>query len=76
MLWTLADTAERVAHAAGQHSPLPNPVVIEMAHCWWSVRSLYAKEELGYETRSARQTLLDTVLWLRANHPDLVGKAA
>jgi dihydroflavonol-4-reductase len=76
MLWTLADTAERLAHAAGQHSPLPNPVVVEMAHCWWSVRSLYAKEELGYETRSPRQTLLDTVVWLRANHPDLVAKAA
>lgn len=75
-LWQLADKAEKLAHAAGKHSPLPNPVVIEMAHRWWGVTSLYAKDELGYVSRPPRQTLLDTVQWLRANHPELASKAA
>ncbi len=50
---------------------LPDPVVVEMATHWWGLRSLYAESELGYRPRPARETLADTIAWLRQNHPAL-----
>lgn len=47
---------------------LPDPVVLEMSTCYWGLSSLFA-HELGYEPRSARQTLSDTVGWLRLSPP-------
>jgi nucleoside-diphosphate-sugar epimerase len=43
---------------------LPDPVVLEMSTCYWGLTSLFA-HELGYAPRSARQTLSDTIEWLR-----------
>ncbi|MSQ82378.1 MAG: NAD-dependent epimerase/dehydratase family protein [Myxococcales bacterium] len=65
----LASSAEWVAHAAHKKSPLPDPVVIEMARHYWGLTSLHAERELDYHPRPARQTLADTVSWLRANAP-------
>jgi nucleoside-diphosphate-sugar epimerase len=48
------------------HPSLPDPVVLEMATCFWGLASLFASE-LGYAPRPGRQTLCDTVSWLRAN---------
>ena len=50
---------------------LPDPVVVEMASHYWGMRSLYAADELGYKSRDPRETLRDTVDWLRANHDAL-----
>ncbi len=50
---------------------LPDPVVIEMASRYWSMRSRYAGEDLEYQSRPGRETLADTVAWLRQNHPSL-----
>lgn len=47
---------------------LPDPVVVEMAASFWGVRSLYAEGELGYRSRDPRETLRDTVAWLREHH--------
>ena len=74
LAWTLASVAEQAAHAAGGHSPLPDPVVIEMASHWWGLSSRYAEQELGYKPRLPRQTLADTIQWLRANHEKLKAK--
>ncbi|MBT8081340.1 MAG: NAD-dependent epimerase/dehydratase family protein [Gammaproteobacteria bacterium] len=49
----------------------PGPVVVEMARHYWGLESLYAKDELGYESREPLETLHDTVAWLRATHPAL-----
>lgn len=69
---TLASAAERTAYLVpGGHSPLPDPVVIEMASHWWGLRSRYAEAELGYKPRPPRQTLSDTITWLRQNHTAL-----
>jgi dihydroflavonol-4-reductase len=46
---------------------LPDPVVLEMATCHWGLISLWSEHELGYKARSGRQTVVDTVEWLRAN---------
>ena len=46
---------------------LPDPVVVEMAAHYWALRSLYAEPELGYRPRPARETLRDTIEWLRAH---------
>jgi nucleoside-diphosphate-sugar epimerase len=49
----------------------PGPVVIEMAKYYWGLKSLYAETDLGYVSRDPRDTLRDTVDWLRAHHPKL-----
>jgi nucleoside-diphosphate-sugar epimerase len=61
--WWLARLVERL-HV------LPDPVVIEMAAHHWGATSLYA-DELGYKSRDPRETLRDTVAWLRAHHAAL-----
>ena len=54
-----------------EKSPLPDPVVVEMARHYWGLSSKYAADELLFEPRDPMQTLADTVGWLRANHPEL-----
>jgi dihydroflavonol-4-reductase len=51
-------------------SLLPDPVVVEMATRYWDVRSNYAAEDLGFVSRDAKETLTDTVRWLRQNRGD------
>lgn len=48
---------------------LPDPVVLEMATCHWGLSTLWTHEELDYHPRPARQTLADTIEWLRRNPP-------
>lgn len=50
---------------------LPDSVVLEMANHHWGLTSLWSHDELGYASRPARQTLMDTVAWLRSHHPAL-----
>jgi len=45
-----------------------DPVLLEMASCYWGLSTLYAHDELDYRSRPARQTLADTVSYLRARH--------
>ncbi len=71
----LAVAAESAAHLLGKHSPLPDPVVIEMGHHYWGIASRYSGPELGYHPRPGRQTLADTVAWLREHHPQLKAAA-
>jgi len=52
-------------------SGMPDPVYIEMAAHFWDSRSAYVHDELGYEARPPRQTLVDAFHWLRTVHPDL-----
>lgn len=56
----------------GQHeSPLPDPVVVEMAGKYWDVRSRYAALDLGFQNRFGQDTINDTVDWLKLHHPQL-----
>ncbi|HEX9755965.1 MAG TPA: NAD-dependent epimerase/dehydratase family protein [Gemmatimonadales bacterium] len=66
--WWLALLTARLGIEA-----LPDPSVIEMASRHWAVRSRYAEQDLGYRSRPARETMAETVAWLRANHPALAG---
>jgi len=45
-----------------------DPVVVEMAACYWGLSSLYAERDLGYSSRDPLQTLGDTVDWIRGHH--------
>jgi len=69
----LAKTASGLAGLIpGMHeSPLPDPVVVEMAGKYWDVRSRYATRDLGFINRHGQDTLNDTVAWLLAHHPKL-----
>jgi len=55
---------------------IPDPVVLEMASHHWGLTSLWSQAELGYASRAPRQTLVDTVAWLRAHHPELADRRA
>ncbi len=59
----------RVASAAPRRPHwLPDPVVLEMSTHYWGLSSRFA-HELGYAARPPRQTLTDTVAWLRSDAP-------
>lgn len=45
-----------------------DPVVVEMAACYWGLSSLYAQDELAYASRDPMETLKDTVDWIREHH--------
>lgn len=56
----------------GMHeSPLPDPVVVEMAGKFWDIRSRYAAQDLGFYNRHGQDTIDDTVNWLIQHHPKL-----
>lgn len=62
--WLLAS-----ALAALRIHLLPDPVVVEMASRHWGLASRWAEAELGFRAREPRETLRDTVRWLRENAP-------
>jgi dihydroflavonol-4-reductase len=64
--WAAIGLAQIATLGGKIHPALPDPVVLEMATCFWGLTSLFA-HELGYAPRPGRQTLCDTVSWLRAN---------
>ena len=51
----------------GPLEKLPDSVVLEMATCHWGLSSLWSEQELGYRSRPPRETLSDTVEWLRTS---------
>ena len=64
--WLLATAAQRIGL-----SILPDPILVEMASRYWGLSSRYSAEELGYRSRPGRETLADTIAWLRSHHPEL-----
>ena len=50
---------------------LPEPALVEMASRHWSMRSRYAAADLDYHSRPGAETMVETVAWLNANHPEL-----
>lgn len=75
VLESVARTAHGLFSAARMHPPswIPDPVITEMAGCYWGLSTMWSHEELGYQSRLPRQTLVDTADWLRRNHPALAG---
>lgn len=69
--WWLARATERLGvWLRGEpFTWLPDPVVVEMASRWWGLRSLHAGRDLGYASRDPRETLADTLAWLREHRP-------
>jgi len=63
--WLLA----RGLEALGVHL-LPDPVVVEMASHYWGVASRHAERDLDFRARDPRETLADTVRWLRRHALD------
>jgi len=71
LLWGLCEANRRWGDVLPLLPDVPDPVYIEMAAHFWESRSVYAHDELGYEARSPRQTLVDTFHWLRTVCPEL-----
>lgn len=61
-----AALARWIAAALRPLHVLPDPVVFEMAAHHWGVSSRHAAE-LGFRARPARETIADTVAWIRAS---------
>ena len=76
--WWLATAVERAGVWLRGEPPhlLPDPVVVEMAAHFWGAHSRYADTDLGYKSRDPRETLRDTIDWLRANDEKLRSRAA
>jgi dihydroflavonol-4-reductase len=64
--WATIGLAKVAGLSAHRPSWIPDPVVLEMSTRYWGLSSLFA-HELGYAPRAARQTLSDTVAWLRSS---------
>jgi nucleoside-diphosphate-sugar epimerase len=71
LLWSLCEANRRWGDTLPLLPDAPDPVYIEMAAHFWESRSVYAHNELDYEARSPRQTLVDTFHWLRTVCPEL-----
>ncbi len=67
----LANIFSSVAGLINAKSPIPDPVVIEMAGKYWDIRSRYAAKDLGFFNRNGQETINDTVSWLIKNHDKL-----
>lgn len=52
---------------------VPDPVVLEMAQHHWGLSSRHAEADLGYRSRDPRETVFDTIKWIRSNRPDVRG---
>jgi dihydroflavonol-4-reductase len=63
--WAALGLAKVAGLSDRRPSWIPDPVVLEMSGYYWGITSLHA-HELGYAPRTARQTLSDTVAWLRS----------
>lgn len=46
---------------------LPESTAVEMASRYWGLKSLHVERDLGHRPRPARETLADTVEWLRTS---------
>lgn len=68
---TIAKSATGILGIFGHESPLPDPVVVEMAGKYWDVRSRYAAADLGFINRHGQGTIDDTVAWLLQHHEKL-----
>lgn len=71
----IANSISKAAHMVGKESPLPDPVVIEMAGKFWDVKSRYASRDLSFYNRNGQDTINDTVDWLLKNHEKLKNRA-
>lgn len=56
-------------NVVGLDTPI-EPTTVEMANHYWYIDATKAREELGWRTRDADQTLRDTVRWIRQHHPE------
>ena len=67
-----------VAGLANKPPPkfLPDPVVVEMSMHYWGLSSLWSHADLGYVPRLPRQTLVDTVDWVRRVRAGHIVRAA
>jgi dihydroflavonol-4-reductase len=55
----------------GKYDPSVDPVRGEMSCHWWSASSLAAQQDLNFRPRPIRQTLMDTIAFIRKHHPEL-----
>ena len=63
---SILDIGSSIVRLLGEPSFLPDAESMKMASLYWYVDATRAKEELGFNTRPARETLRDTIDFIRA----------
>ncbi|HMU83781.1 MAG TPA: NAD-dependent epimerase/dehydratase family protein [Leptospiraceae bacterium] len=63
---SILDIGSSIVKLLGEPSFLPDAESMKMASLYWYVDATRAKEELGFNTRPARETLRDTIDFIRA----------
>lgn len=66
LVYPISVIAENIFHFIGKHSPIPDPVVVEMIQHYWDIKSLYV-DELNYKLRKETEILEDTISWIFNN---------
>jgi nucleoside-diphosphate-sugar epimerase len=67
MISGAASQLENLLSKKSKSALLPDPVVFEMASKYWGLRSRWSEAELNYHSRDPKETLIDTVKWLKKN---------
>lgn len=78
LLRGVATAAERMTRYTRLPLPrwMPDPVALEMSSHFWGLGTLWTHKDLHYQARLPRQTLVDTVDWLRAQEAGSAPRAA
>ena len=73
LLWGACSTIDAIQHRfpSAPLPSVPDPVYIEMAAAHWHCTTAYADDDLGFEPRPLKETLQDSVDWLRDHAPQL-----
>ncbi len=67
-MWVAATLLWRAkALLTGCWDPTLDPVLVEMGNVWWYADSSAATRDLGFAPRNVRETLEDTVMWLKSH---------
>jgi len=66
LVYPISILAENIFHKIGKHSPIPDPIVVEMIQHNWDIKSLYINE-LNYNLTEDKKILEDTITWIFNN---------
>lgn len=64
--YPISKVVEEVFFRLKKHSPLPDPVILEMAARNWDIQSLFC-EEVNYKLTDSKIILEDTIKWIKCN---------
>jgi inhibitor of KinA sporulation pathway (predicted exonuclease) len=62
--YPISKFVEELFYRLKKHSPIPDPIVLEMASHNWDIQSLFC-EEVNYNLTDSKIILRDTINWIK-----------